>query len=75
MYVLSINVIMSCFFKFTYIFIADTDVRAVVWLGCGRVGFCFSLHAMLLNFYGPIVRQRKLYWSSNFISLSFIYII
>ena len=26
-------------------FIADTDVRAVVWLGCGRVGFCFSLHA------------------------------
>ena len=73
---------MSCFFKFTHIFIADTDVRADVWLGCGLVGLYFSLHAMLLNyfsfkliFYGPIVRQRKLYWSSNFISLSFIYII
>ena len=64
---------MSCFFKFTYIFIADTDVHAVVWLGCGLVGLCFSVHAMLLNyfsfkliFYGPIVRQRKLYWSSIF---------
>ena len=72
---------MSCFFLNLHIFfIADTDVRAVVWLGCGLVGLYFSLHAMLLNyfsfkliFYGPIVRQRKLYWSSNFISLSFIY--
>ena len=49
--VLSINVIMSCFFKFTYIFIADTDFRAVVWLGCGLVGLYFSLHAMLLNYF------------------------
>ena len=66
-------------FKFTYMFIADTDIRAVVWLGCGLVGLCFSLHAMLLNnfsfkliFYGPIVRQRKLYWSSNFISCTYV---
>ena len=47
--VLSINVMISCFLNLHIFFIADTDVRAVVWLGCGRVGFCFSLHAMLLN--------------------------
>ena len=37
--VLSINVIMSCFLNLHIFVIADTDVRAVVWLGCGRVGF------------------------------------
>ena len=34
------------FMQFIYtVIIAATDVRAVVWLGCGRVVFCFSLHA------------------------------
>ena len=34
-------VIMSWFLNFTYIFIADIGIRAVMWLGYGRVVLCF----------------------------------